>query len=119
MTMFYLATGHILPGNRLYFTWQQTIFYLATEPHSDDIFEGSQNDCSLMMYLKTEHVFENFGVGAIARLFSPWLQDLLARLSASLRNKSFKHLGLVQSDQQALLVFANFFSMKVIIQTRQ
>jgi len=69
------------------------LFYLASRATPRYNFEGSQNDCSLMLYLTTEHVFENFGVGAISRLTSPWLRDLLARLSASLRNKSCKRLG--------------------------
>jgi len=46
-----------------------------------------------MLYPATKHVFENFGVGAISQLTRPWLLDLLARLSASLRNKSCKRLG--------------------------
>jgi len=76
-----------------------TIFHLAAEPHSDDIFEGVQNDCSLMLYLKTEHVFENFGVGAIARWTSPWLRGLLATLLRHLETRATNIWGLVQTDQ--------------------
>ena len=76
-------------------TTNYALLYLASKakPHPDIIFEGVQNDYSLMLYLTTEHVFENFGVGAIFRLTSPWLLDMLARLSTSLRNKSCKRLG--------------------------
>ena len=59
-----------------------TLFYLASKAEPSCYFRwGWQNVCSLgMLYLTLENVFENFGRGKIARLPSPWLRDLLARL---------------------------------------
>jgi len=69
------------------------LFHLASRSTPSYNFRGAQNDCSVMLYLTIEHDCENFGVGAISRLTAPWLLDLLAKLSASLRNKGCKRLG--------------------------
>ena len=51
------------------------------------IFSGrGQNNCCLMIHLTTEHVFENFGGGAIVPLSSQLLRDQLARHVSQWRN---------------------------------
>jgi len=68
------------------------LFYIASRATTRYSFRGGQNNCSLMLYLTTEQVFENVGVGSISWLTSAWFRDLLARFFASLRKKSCKRL---------------------------
>ena len=56
------------------------------------IFFGGQNDCSLMLYLKSEHFFEKFG-GELPGCALPDCRIRSKDLTALLRNKSCKRLG--------------------------
>jgi len=48
------------------------LILLGSGPQPADIFGGWQNDCNLLLFPTTKHVFENFGGWAITRLRA-WL----------------------------------------------